>query len=209
MTADSTNSHYWLNWRAGVCAFWIVSSVIGALVLIWKYEGSNGSRQERGETQQERVGFLCNDESWKPCLKKIHPGWLLAFRIVAFFMLLPVLILYIYVDGVAIFYFYSQWTFALATLYFGLGTSLSIYGCYQLHNRVEGDGVEHMRPDAERGTYVGPEHGGDANRHHVMENSATREERCTRQIAGIWGYAFQIIYQACAGAVVLTDVVFW
>ncbi|XP_058088147.1 uncharacterized protein LOC131235060 isoform X2 [Magnolia sinica] len=195
MTADTTNSHYWLNWRAGICATWILSSVIAASVLIWKYEGSNAARHGRGETQQERVGFLCDEESWRPCLKEIHPGWLLAFRIVAFFVLLPLLIANTFVDGGGIFYFYTQWTFTLVIIYFGLGTSLSIYGCYQYLNKVAGDGVEHMRPDAERGMYVGPAHGVDANRHRMMKNSATREEHCICQIAGIWGYAFQIIYQ--------------
>ncbi|XP_077244174.1 UDP-N-acetylglucosamine-N-acetylmuramyl-pyrophosphoryl-undecaprenol N-acetylglucosamine protein isoform X2 [Tasmannia lanceolata] len=209
MTADTTTSHYWLNWRVLVCGIWILVPMVAASVLIWKYEGSNAAKQQRGETQHETEGSLYEDESWRPCLKEIHPVWLLVFRIVAFLILLALLIANVVVDGGGIFYFYTQWTFTLVTIYFGLGSLLSLYGCNQIHNKVRGDNVGHMTLDTEQGTYMAPTHEGNANVSSTAKTSAHQEEHRIRQTAGIWDYVFQFAYQTCAGAVILTDVAFW
>lgn len=80
-----------------------------AFLIILKYEGFGRSRRDSGENQQERgSGVLYEDETWRPCLKNIHPAWLLAFRLVAFFVLLALLIVTTSVDGGAIFYYYTQ-----------------------------------------------------------------------------------------------------
>jgi hypothetical protein len=64
-----------------------------ALFLIWKYEGFRKHRT--GETQQiEEAGALYEDETWRACLKGIHPTWLLAFRVFAFIVLLVLLIVF-------------------------------------------------------------------------------------------------------------------
>lgn len=109
MTAKTDTQSYWLNWRVLLCAIWIVVSVILASLLVWKYErlrkpARNGSR----ETQQETSATLYEDETWRPCLKGIHPAWLMAFRVVAFIMLLVLLIINATVDGGSIFYYYTQ-----------------------------------------------------------------------------------------------------
>ncbi|KAJ8631171.1 hypothetical protein MRB53_024494 [Persea americana] len=182
--------------------------MIAATILIRNYEGSDATEHESGETQPETVGTLYEDECWKPCLKEIHPAWLLAFRIVAFFILLALLIINIVLDGGGIFYFYTQWTFTLVTIYFGLGSLLSIHGCYQVL-KSGGDKVNHIMSEAERGTYVAPTLEENVNLNGMVKNSVQREEHYVRRTAGIWGYAFQIIYQTCAGAAMLTDVVFW
>ncbi|XP_058091846.1 uncharacterized protein LOC131237848 [Magnolia sinica] len=209
MTADTTTLHYWLNWRVLLCAIWVFSPMIAASILIRKYEGSDAEQHDREETQQKRAGTLYADESWRPCLKEIHPIWLLAFRIVAFLVLLTLLIINVVLDGGGVFYFYTQWTFALVTIYFGLGSLLSLYGCYQFLNKVGGDMVEQLRLDEERGTYVAPIHEGNANVFRPAKSPSHHEERYVCKISGIWGYVFQIIYQTSAGAATLTDVVFW
>ncbi|KAF8378268.1 hypothetical protein HHK36_029607 [Tetracentron sinense] len=208
MTANTTTPTYWLNWRVLLCAIWVLISMVLASILIWKYEGTGNLKPDRRENQQETAGSLYEDEAWMPCLKEIHPAWLLAFRIMAFFVLLALLIVNVIVEGVDIFYFYTQWTFTLVTIYFGLGSLLSIYGCYKYRNRVDGDKVDQVGLDAERGTYVAPPLGGNANI-SKMGKSLDSLEHHVRKTAGIWGYVFQVIFQMNAGAVMLTDCVFW
>lgn len=200
MTADTTTSAYWLNWRVLVCAISVVSSIIAASFLIWKYEAFSSARDDRGENHQERGGSLHEYESWRPCLKEIHPAWLLVFRFIAFLVLLALLTANAVIDGGGIFYFYTQWTFTLVTFYFGLGTSLSIYGCYQIFNKVGSDRVERMGLDAERGIQMAC---------LGTKNSSQQAQHFIRRSASIWVYIFQIVYQTSAGAVMLTDVVFW
>nr|WCD39202.1 putative UDP protein [Annona squamosa] len=195
MTANTTDSRYWLNWRVALCSIWTLLSVVVSAVLIWKNEGFGTSSDDSEDAQQRRAGFVRNEECWRPCLKEIHPAWLLIFRIVAFCVLVPLLVVYAVVDGSSIFHYYTQWTFTLVTIYFGIGIILSIYGCYQFLNKVVGHGDEDIRPDGELGMHAGPANGRDANRSYEMKNSAPSEEQSTWQSAGIWGYAFQIIYQ--------------
>lgn len=49
--------------------------------------------------------------------------------------------------------------------------------------------------EAERGTYVAPTLEENVNLNGTVKNSVQREEHYVRRTAGIWGYAFQIIYQ--------------
>ncbi|KAK6924840.1 hypothetical protein RJ641_009166 [Dillenia turbinata] len=209
MTANTTNPSYWLNWRVLLCAIWILVSMVLAAICILKNEGNGGSRPQSGENEKEKEGFLYEDETWRPCLKEIHPAWLLAFRVICFFVLLVLLIVTAVVDGVSIFYYYTQWTFALVTIYFGLGSLLSIYGCYQYHNRVHGDRVTHGQLDTELGTYTNGVSSENFNRSNMTKNLGPNEPYRDRQPAGFWGYIFQIIFQMNAGAVILTDCVFW
>ncbi|PKI37908.1 hypothetical protein CRG98_041683 [Punica granatum] len=205
VNGDTTAASYWFNWRVLLCALWILASAAFSLFLIWKHEGRRGSNSHRtregpSSQEEEPAGFLYDDEMWSPCLKGVHPGWLLAFRVVAFFVLSVMLIITSFVDGASIFYYYTQWTFTFITIYFGLGSLLSSYGCYEYHRRLVGDKVENMEIDSEHGTYIanGP-----------LSSNKKPIPREGRKPADIWGYLFQITFQMNAGAVVLTDCVFW
>ncbi|KAK7330500.1 hypothetical protein VNO77_24695 [Canavalia gladiata] len=212
MTADTTTQHYWLNWKVLLCAIWVLFSAIFSSLLIWKYEVSRKlARDDNKESQKEASPTLYEDETWRPCLKGIHPVWLLGFRVFAFIVLLVLLILSATADGGSIFYFYTQWTFTSITIYFGLGSLLSMHGCYQHHKKASGDKVENVDGDAEQGIYDGPSptlpHSSNPSSHE--KGLRAPQEHLVRQPAGTWAYIFQIIFQMNAGAVMLTDCVFW
>lgn len=208
MTINTTNPSYWLNWRFFICSIWLLVPMIFAIFLISKYEKPRNFNNEDRENEEEPAGLVYEDELWKPCVKGVHPVWLLAYRIVAFFVLSILLCVNVAVDGGSIFYFYTQWTFTMITIYFGMGSLLSLYGCYQYHinkgsNRITNDCV-----DTEQGT--------DFNTTKVDISDSSKFKKIgpdhwtsVRQIAGFWGYFFQIIFQMNAGAVLLTDCVFW
>ncbi|KAL8140799.1 hypothetical protein V2J09_006820 [Rumex salicifolius] len=220
LTSDTTASKYWLNWRTIVCAIWVLLAMILASFLISRYEGPQNPRvlQERGKRRRERgqeeeeeedeqidnPGILYEDEVWKPCIKGMHPAWLLAYRTLAFFVLLILLILNVALDGADIMYYYTQWTFTLVTIYFGLGSLLSMYGCYQYHNKVGINGIGNEWIDSEQGNNAALSNGGP-KRFNVQGN----QNHPPRKIAGFWAYVFQITFQMNAGAVMLTDCVFW
>ncbi|PSS07774.1 Transcription initiation factor TFIID subunit like [Actinidia chinensis var. chinensis] len=209
MTANTATPSYWLNWRVLLCAIWVLISIAFASILVSKYEGPCISKRRSRGTGEEPAGILYEDEVWKPCLKGIHPVWLLAFRVFAFFVLLILLILNVAVDGGDIFYFYTQWTFTLITIYFGLGSLLSIYGCYRYHNKVGGVGTDNENIDAEQGIDEAPTNAKNPNESNGAKHLGSNQERCVRQTAGFWGCVFQIVFQMNAGAVMLTDCVFW
>ncbi|GFP97467.1 crs2-associated factor 2 chloroplastic [Phtheirospermum japonicum] len=101
-----------------------------------------------------------------------------------------------------------RWTFTLVTIYFGLGSSLSIYGYLHHRNKVEGQNGNSVCADAERGSYVPPIPGENENMQSIDRSlDLNNDTNCNN--ASVWEYALQIIFQTCAGAVALTDAVFW
>ncbi|XP_061366836.1 uncharacterized protein LOC133309977 [Gastrolobium bilobum] len=210
MTADTTTQSYWINWRVLLCAIWILLSAIFSSLIIWKYEVfRKPSKNDNMEIQKETSSTLYEDETWKPCLKGIHPAWLLSFRVFAFIVLLVLLIVTVIEDGGSIFYFYTQWTFTSITIYFGLGSLLSMHGCYHHHKKASGDKVDHVDGDAEQGNFDASSLPRSSNPSSHEKGLGAPEGHAIRQPAGTWGYIFQIIFQMNAGAVMLTDCVFW
>ncbi|MED6105989.1 hypothetical protein PIB30_000777 [Stylosanthes scabra] len=226
--ADTTTLTYWLNWRVYLCSICLLVPAIFSIVLIWKYEsfrkparnGSLESQKEKEEEEEEVSQTLYEDETWRPCLRGIHPAWLLAFRILAFSVLSVFLIFNASKQGGKIFYFYTDWTLASITFYFGLGSLLSLHGCYQHQKKASGDKVEveididivgSDSPDLEQGTYHDPPLPLSSITSNQDKDLGFQEknEHLVRQPAGACGYIFQIIFQMNAGAVMLTDCVFW
>ncbi|KAL5540634.1 hypothetical protein UlMin_043209 [Ulmus minor] len=210
VTADTTALSYWLNWRFLLCAIWVFSTMAVALLMIWKYERSEHLKSERGEFERNVDQHFYDDEAWRPCLKQIHPIWLLFFRVLAFCILLATLMVKIVVSGGGIFFYYTQWTFTLLTIYFGFGSLLSIYGCYQYSIlRSTSSGVSIVGTDTEEGAYVpltGEETTNTDRKRNILK---LREENHIFQLPGKCTYIFEILYQMNAGAVILTDSVYW
>nr|AFK35713.1 unknown [Medicago truncatula] len=205
MTPDTNTLSYWLNWRFFICAIFLLLTMGLGSFLIWKYEEFNKSRNERVEEgRRETVGLLYEDEAWNTCVKGIHPNWLLSYRISSFFVLLGLLTANVVVDGGGIFYFYTQWTFTLVTIYFALASCFSFYRSCFNHNEFEGNTL-----DRERGTYVAPTLDGISDIPVLSKSSYSNRESLNRNTAGVWGYIIQILFQTCAGAAMLTDLVFW
>uniref|UniRef100_A0A453E2E8 Uncharacterized protein n=1 Tax=Aegilops tauschii subsp. strangulata TaxID=200361 RepID=A0A453E2E8_AEGTS len=207
MVMDTTDPGYWLNWRFLLCATWVYSCMALACYLIWKYEGpSSPAGNEEGVDREEArpkigPGVVYLEDCWKPCLEEIHPAWLLAFRLVSFLFMASVLVSDVIVDGWTVFLYYTQWTFLLVTLYFGLGSVLSIYGCYRYACKTD-------KSDGDHGSYIiAPT--GESTYDDSIKRSCFNKTHDGREIAGFWGYLFQIMFQTNAGAVMLTDMVFW
>ncbi|KAJ6387004.1 hypothetical protein OIU78_016854 [Salix suchowensis] len=206
MTDNTTLSSYWLNWRFFLCATWVLILTTAASILIWKNECRRKVERYSGEIKKEAEPSLYDDETWRPCLKGVHPAWLLVFRLFAFSVLSVLLAIAVMVDGGTIFYYYTQWTFTSVTIYFALGSLLSMRGCYQYHKRLGGDKVDNVEADAEQGCCVTSAPGKGSM---AMESSNPHEILDVRQPAGKWAFIFQIFFQMNAGAVMLTDFVFW
>ncbi|XP_068335596.1 uncharacterized protein [Pyrus communis] len=202
--ADTTTLSYWLTWRVLLCAIWVFVPMVVALLMLWKYDGQDHSKSDRRDAQQDISQDFCGDEAWRPCLKEIHPVWLLIYRVISFSLLLATLIIKVAIAGSRIFYFYTQWTFTLVTIYFGFGSLLSIYGCFWCKKTSStgtlGD-YDHVGTDAENGTYIPLE--------NEEKDSSPQDESCLPRAAAKCSRVFEAMFEMSAGAVMLTDCIYW
>ncbi|CAM8957042.1 unnamed protein product [Rhodiola kirilowii] len=209
MGADTTEASYWLNWRFFLSALWILTAIVSSSIILWKYEVFRKLRREGRGNQQCEAQCLYKEEAWKTCIPSIHPAWLLTFRSCAFLVLLALIVTNIALDGIDIMYFYTQWTFTLVTIYFGVGSVFSMYGCCQHSNLLDHEQIDFAPLDVERVADVGASLEEDVNicsSEKVVDDHSTTS---VRELANFWSYAFQVTFQVAAGAVVLTDSVFW
>ncbi|KAA8542290.1 hypothetical protein F0562_023574 [Nyssa sinensis] len=171
MTADTTTSSYWLNWRVLLSAIWVLMSMVFASILISKYEGPHKSKQGISEDQKEPAGVLYDDEH--------------------------ILLLYS-VDLCTDHHLFRAWIFALQCMD---ATNITI--------KLEKTRNNKENFDAELGTHAFPTNAENSNASNAAKCLGPNREPHVRQTAGFWGYVFQIIFQMNAGAVMLTDCVFW
>ncbi|KAF1875906.1 hypothetical protein Lal_00006537, partial [Lupinus albus] len=196
-SVDTTIRSYWINWRFLLCAIWLLLTAIISLLLIWKYDIQRKPVRNTNniEANKETAHTLYEDETWRPCLKGIHPVWLLAFRVFAFIVLSK--------EEICCTFTLSKFTFLI------LGTLFSMYGCYLHHKKSSGDKIDNVDGDADKRTgdaHSVPQSYNPSNHEKGLRNP---EEHLVHKSAGICGYIFQIIFQINAGAVFLTDCVFW
>ncbi|XXG84627.1 hypothetical protein AAC387_Pa10g2109 [Persea americana] len=184
---------YWLRWQVPVCALIFAVPLTVAIYLIIRRQRSplNGS------------------DLWIPCWRKLHPLWLLIYRSIAFVSMSWMLYQLVASVGFFAFYFYTQWTFSLVIIYFALGTVISAHGCWTYS--------KHYIENEERGRLLkmdlGESKGTKITSTNKMKSpvklQSHHEQDVNERTAGFWGYLMLAIYQTCAGAVMLTDIVFW
>ncbi|CAN6706210.1 unnamed protein product [Malus baccata var. baccata] len=162
---------YWLQWQVLVCALIIAAPAIVALKFAWK-----------GKPEPP----LKSVELWGTCWRTLDPLWLLFYRAFAFVLMAKLLFDMTSQFGLFTLVFYTQWTFALVMLYFGLGTIISAHGCWV--------GRSSYRDDQIKGK---------------VKPKSNQARNAIQQRAGFFGNLMLIMYQTCAGAVMLTDIVFW
>jgi hypothetical protein len=79
-------------------------------------------------------------------------------------------------------------------LYLQLGSLLSIYGCYQYVYNTGGDRYDLVRSGADHGTYMIAPTAESAYDPTIKISHDTKTNN-GREIAGVWGYMFQIMFQ--------------
>ncbi|XP_063939675.1 uncharacterized protein LOC108222523 isoform X2 [Daucus carota subsp. sativus] len=185
---DAVGLDYWLQWQVLVCAL-IIIIPLGISLKITIRSSGNGHQQ------------LKSCDLWLPCWKNLHPKWLLLYRVIAFCSMAFLLYQTVASFGLFVFYFYTQWTFTLVLLYFAIGIIVSSRGCSMYSKKPStqvADGDTLSKKD-----------------HHEKANNFTTNVKAieTKSLSGQEAGALEIlmhsIYHACAGAVVLTDLVFW
>ncbi|KAA8514863.1 hypothetical protein F0562_018042 [Nyssa sinensis] len=73
-----------------------------------------------------------------------------------------------------------------------LGSLLSMYGCYQYHNKVGRTGIDNEAFDTEQDPYVAPTNAENSNASKCL---GTNKETHVPQTECFWGYVFHIIFQ--------------
>lgn len=186
---------YWMRWQVAVCAVIVVLPAAAAAAVVSRAKGEP----------------IKAADLWVPCWGGVHPLWLLGFRGVVFVAMALLLSWMVLFHGLSAFFFYTQWTFSLVIIYFAIGTFISAHGCWVYSKQIVGENGEtnlFLNGDVEQNnppTLVSRE-----NKIKAAIRLRSHYERIqSEKMAGFWGYLMQIIYQTSAGAVLLTDVVFW
>uniref|UniRef100_A0A453AUM7 Uncharacterized protein n=1 Tax=Aegilops tauschii subsp. strangulata TaxID=200361 RepID=A0A453AUM7_AEGTS len=108
--------------------------------------------------------------------------------------------------GPRVFFFYTQWTFLLVTIYFAVATAISAHGCWSYSKKS-------LRKTDEYGDVenrdLSTSISGERKNDEIDKMASYYEQIANEKRAAFWGRCMQIIYQASAGATMLTDVTFW
>ncbi|KAK4743796.1 hypothetical protein SAY87_010108 [Trapa incisa] len=216
-----------IEWYDFVCFGIVGVAFIGALWILYRHEGiSGGSGISAGDSFEGLLrsrrklartdGHVGTDCLWTSCWKGVHPGCLLVTRFVSFLAMVGFLYWDVMDSGASVFIYYTEWTFALVIVYFGLGTIVSAHGCW-LHTIRKSSSAENKAIDdlpgidpEESVSVTSNDYNGDGDA-GINGNKSTEDygEEGFLGRAGFWGYLMQITYQTSAGAVVLTDIMFW
>lgn len=157
-------------------------------------------------TAYERAGYgyVHRDNVWKTCHPKIHHGWLLTIRIISFLYCISILIYDIILWGPFVFEYYTQWSFALLIVYFGVVIGSSIKEILRQRN-AEQSRVLSNNQNLLSGYCQVDEFGIAVDEY----NSASEHYYNPSEKAGMDGFMSQIFYQIAMGSAFVTCVVYW
>ncbi|GJS02185.1 hypothetical protein Tco_0318693 [Tanacetum coccineum] len=215
---------YWLQWQVFLCAIiFILPTIISIKLILTKKPHTHNT-----------IGY---HHLWVPCWNNLHPLWLLLFRFFSFVSMAwllyqTVMSFGIFMDFLAGYNILCdlanrKWLLGILSsrqndpigttemlcgvsypllsphgpeFYLSdntnLGTIISAHGCW-MHSK------EHGPPNQERDEFLKKDSSPKVNEGSQHNHTQVNQE------AGFWGNLMQNLYQTCAGAVVLTDIVFW
>ncbi|XP_030495265.2 uncharacterized protein LOC115711044 [Cannabis sativa] len=197
-------------WYDFVCFGIVAASFCGALWVIWRREGSSSRLDDStiydgllvAQPSSQVVfaagalprGHVGSSQLWTSCWKGVHPGWLLLTRSLSFLIMAAFLGWDVVEWDATIFVYYTEWTFTLVIIYFAIGSIVSAYGCWLLSKHPGQSDLEEKAEELKG---------------EMMQRHNNKAQQEIHERAGFWGYIMQIAFQTCAGAVILTDIVFW
>ncbi|KAL3695575.1 hypothetical protein R1sor_009651 [Riccia sorocarpa] len=196
------------HWPFFGCLVVALLYILLAIKFIRQYEGPGRPRGSKAHPFMGvfTIADLDRAELWKSCWSAVHPRVLLGFRLFAFFYMLSLLLWNLYLGGIWIFNFFTQWTFSLLTAYFGVAAWVSYKHCRHLKyggTKFNSEfSEEQVKLTGEKGISVDL----SDTRVHVSEPEAPKKEITS---PGLVGYVMQIMFQVAGAAVFMTDFVYW
>ncbi|KAF9621414.1 hypothetical protein IFM89_020936 [Coptis chinensis] len=211
-------------WYDFICFAIIATSTFISFMVIWLKEGTGRYVEESmhenlldsesdGCVGVTRSGLVSSTQLWTSCWRGLHPTWLMGLRLVSAVVMAGILAWDIQRYDTTIFLYYTEWTFSLTIFYFVLATIISASGLLgnsetptSGHQRSN----EFMRNDLEESKSTSSINFRRFQAKDIIKLQSIQEAEQNNVLrAGFWGSLMQIVYQTCAGAVVLTDAVFW
>ncbi|XP_010270922.1 PREDICTED: uncharacterized protein LOC104607104 [Nelumbo nucifera] len=214
-------------WYDFICFAIVAGAILGSLWVLRRREGSGTCEDHsayesllvaQSDTEgfagvtRLRAGHLSSTQLWTSCWRGLHPVWLLVSRTVSAVVMIGLLLWDVRRYDASIFVYYTEWTFTLVILYFALGIIASVHGCLMHSKRPWTENDEnngYLKSDLEGRNSTSTINLRTHKVRGTIKLQSHHEQDATEQRAGFWGYLMQTIFQTCAGAVILTDVVFW
>ncbi|VAH27101.1 unnamed protein product [Triticum turgidum subsp. durum] len=178
MSTPADGAAYWLRWQVFVCGALIAVPTALAAALLPRLRRS--------------VAPLRATDLWLPCWPRLHPGCLLGYRAFALAAAAALLVRDIVPHGPRVFFFYTQWTFLLVTIYFAVATAISAHGCWSYSKKS-------LRKTDEYGDVenrdLSTSISGERKNDEKDKMASYYEQIANEKRAAFWGRCMQIIYQ--------------
>ncbi|CAN8285922.1 unnamed protein product [Cochlearia groenlandica] len=172
-------------WYDLICFGIVSSAIVASLWFLLRRETGYIDDISQHSLLLYRSKIFVPARLWTSCWTRLHPLWLLFTRSISFLSMASLLTWDVIKWDAGIFIYYTEWTFLLLMIYFAMGIVASLYGCSQYPKQLTLENSEDT----------------------VVVEKLGDEFR--QSLGRTYGCFMQTIFQTSAGAVVLTDVVFW